>query len=120
MSQDELVGEPPPKPRRARPPRARLGPGWVTRSKVLGSLVFADVGWDPSQRWPTELLEQLTSCHAFLPNADEAMGYTRTDTPTAALSRIADLVPLAVVTLGLGTVRSRWTARPVRRRPRRD
>ena len=99
MSQDDLVGEPPP----SRAVLVHLAPDsgrWVARSQELGSLVFADVGWDPSQRWPTELLEQLTSCHAFLPNADEAMGYTRTDTPATALSRIADLVPLAVVTLG--------------------
>jgi sugar/nucleoside kinase (ribokinase family) len=99
MRQDELVGEPPP----SRAVLVHLAPDsgrWVARSQELGSRVFADVGWDPSQRWLPELLEQLSSCHAFLPNADEAMGYTRTDTPAEALSRLADLVPLAVVTLG--------------------
>jgi len=99
MRQDELVAEPPP----SRAVLVHLAPDsgrWVARSQELGSLVFADVGWDPSQRWLPELLDQLTSCHAFLPNADEAMGYTRTDTAAAALSRLADLVPLAVVTLG--------------------
>ena len=99
MSPDDLVGEPPP----SRAVLVHLAPDsgrWVARSQELGSLVFADVGWDPSQQWLPDLLEQLTSCHAFLPNADEAMGYTRTDTPVAALSRLADLVPLAVVTLG--------------------
>jgi sugar/nucleoside kinase (ribokinase family) len=35
-----------------------------------------------------------------MPNADEAMAYTRTSTPQAALSRLADVVPLAVVTCG--------------------
>lgn len=99
LSQDELVGEPP----ASRAVLVHLAPesgGWVRRSQELGSLVFADVGWDPSQQWLPDLLEQLSSCHAFLPNAGEAMGYTRTDTPQAALSRLADLVPLAVVTLG--------------------
>jgi sugar/nucleoside kinase (ribokinase family) len=99
MSQDELVGEPAP----SRAVLVHLAPDsgrWIAQSQELGSLVFADVGWDPSQRWLPELLEQLAFCHAFLPNADEAMGYTRTDTPAAALSRLADLVPLAVVTLG--------------------
>jgi sugar/nucleoside kinase (ribokinase family) len=35
-----------------------------------------------------------------MPNAHEAMSYTRTDTPHAALATLADLVPLAVVTCG--------------------
>ena len=39
-------------------------------------------------------------CHAFLPNASEAMAYTRTDTPRDALYALADRVPLAVVTNG--------------------
>jgi sugar/nucleoside kinase (ribokinase family) len=35
-----------------------------------------------------------------MPNAHEAMSYTRTDTPRAALAKLAELVPLAVVTCG--------------------
>ncbi len=35
-----------------------------------------------------------------MPNALEAMTYTRTDSPGAALERIRDWVPLAVVTAG--------------------
>lgn len=73
---------------------------WLDVARARGSLVFADVGWDASQAWPAALMEQLAGCHAFMPNAVEAMAYTRTDTPEAALSRIADLVPLAVVTCG--------------------
>ena len=99
VTQDELVGDPPP----SRAVLVHLAPDsgrWIARSHAHGSLVFADVGWDPSQRWLPELLEHLDSCHAFLPNADEAMGYTRTDSPAAALARLADLVPLAVVTMG--------------------
>jgi sugar/nucleoside kinase (ribokinase family) len=46
------------------------------------------------------MLDQLAHCHAFLPNAEEAMAYTRTSTPQDAVARIADLVPLAVVTCG--------------------
>jgi sugar/nucleoside kinase (ribokinase family) len=99
VSQDDLVGDPPP----SRAVLIHLAPDsgrWIARSHELGSLVFADVGWDPSQRWLPDLLDQLSSCHAFLPNADEAMGYTRTDTPAEALTRLADLMPLAVVTCG--------------------
>lgn len=72
------------------------------RAHAAGTLVFADVGWDPSERWSPAVLEQLALCHAFMPNAEEAMAYTRTGTPRAALSRLADLVPLAVVTDGAG------------------
>jgi sugar/nucleoside kinase (ribokinase family) len=46
------------------------------------------------------VLDQLDKCHAFLPNAGEAMAYTRTSTPQDALYALADRVPLAVVTNG--------------------
>ncbi|MCW6007040.1 hypothetical protein K1W54_21000, partial [Micromonospora sp. CPCC 205371] len=59
-----------------------------------------DLVGPPSAPGPRETLEQLSHCHAFLPNAGEAMRYTATDSPDAALARIADLVPVAVVTLG--------------------
>ena len=39
---------------------------------------------------PRRLADQLGGCHAFLPNATEAMAYTRTDTPEAALRALAD------------------------------
>jgi sugar/nucleoside kinase (ribokinase family) len=73
---------------------------WLDAARVAGSLIFADVGWDATQTWPAALVEQLSGCHAFMPNAGEAMGYTRTDSPAAALSRLSELVPLAVVTCG--------------------
>ena len=102
----ELIGRPP----RARAVMAALGDGsvllgeeeptWVQMAREDGALVFADVGWDPSGRWPREVLDQLAVCHAFLPNAGEAMAYTRSETPTEALYALADLVPLAVVTNG--------------------
>ena len=46
----------------ATPPPSRavavhIGPGrdeWLAKAQAAGSLVFADVGWDPSQRWPAE------------------------------------------------------------------
>jgi sugar/nucleoside kinase (ribokinase family) len=96
---DDLVGEPP----RSRAAIVHIGPGttrWVTAAHAAGSLVFADVGWDPSHEWSPALLEQLAVCHAFMPNEREAMSYTRTATPRAALARLAELVPLAVVTRG--------------------
>ncbi|HEY5180298.1 MAG TPA: PfkB family carbohydrate kinase [Dermatophilaceae bacterium] len=75
-------------------------PTWPDLARSDGALVFADVGWDPSGAWSTTILDQLSSCHAFMPNATEAMAYTRTATAQDALYALADRVPLAVVTNG--------------------
>jgi sugar/nucleoside kinase (ribokinase family) len=99
----ELAGSPPP----SRATVAHIGldtAEWVHTAHQAGSLVFADVGWDPSEAWSAALLEQLACCHAFLPNDVEAMRYTRTDTPEAALAALADLVPVAVITRGAAGV----------------
>ncbi|MFI6738366.1 carbohydrate kinase family protein [Nonomuraea sp. NPDC050451] len=73
---------------------------WAELARRDGSLIFADVGWDPSGAWSASLLDQLALCHAFMPNAVEAMAYTGADTPRDALYAIADKVPVAVVTDG--------------------
>ncbi len=76
---------------------------WVDGVVDRGSLVFADVGWDDSGAWDAVgLRERLEGCHAFVPNAAEAMAYTGKDHPGAALEVIRDWVPLAVVTAGSG------------------
>ncbi|PZG03234.1 PfkB family carbohydrate kinase [Nonomuraea aridisoli] len=111
-------GHPPPMPvpeMIGTPPRSRAvivslspdeplgGPGdssWAELAHQEGALIFADVGWDPSGTWSRSLLDQLAICHAFMPNATEAMAYTGADTPRDALYTIADKVPLAVVTDG--------------------
>lgn len=77
---------------------------WWREAAAAGALVFADAGWDPEQRWDPRILEELPACYGFTPNSVEAMGYTRTDTPQAALHALAERVPLAVVTLGPGGV----------------
>jgi hypothetical protein len=91
---------------RSTPPKARaavlhLGEEplpWLERSTV--GLIFADLGWDPSGQWSSDALAQLAHCHAFMPNAHEAMSYTRTETPEAAAAKLAEIVPLAIVTCG--------------------
>ncbi|HEX7746104.1 MAG TPA: PfkB family carbohydrate kinase [Micromonosporaceae bacterium] len=101
---DEMIGRLP----RSRAVVASLGdadggvalPEWAGRARAQGALVFADVGWDPSGTWNPGLADQLAGCHAFLPNALEAMAYAHAGTPEAALRKIAEWVPLAVVTLG--------------------
>jgi sugar/nucleoside kinase (ribokinase family) len=72
-------------------------PWWLGASDAL---VFADVGWDPTGRWDPAVLGNLDQCHAFLPNHVEAMQYTRTSTPEAALAALSERVPLAIVTRG--------------------
>ncbi|MGC5531657.1 carbohydrate kinase family protein [Streptomyces sp. SR-10] len=91
-------------PPRARAAIASLAPGrsepWVATAARNGALIFADVGWDETGRWDLDALPDLAHCEAFLPNAEEAMRYTRTDCPRAAAHALAERVPLAVVTLG--------------------
>ncbi|MFF4949898.1 carbohydrate kinase family protein [Streptomyces chattanoogensis] len=74
--------------------------GWLGCAAGRGSRIFVDVGWDDSGRWDPADLDGLEHCEAFLPNAEEAMRYTRTDCPRAAARRLAERVPLAVVTMG--------------------
>lgn len=73
---------------------------WIARARTQGMRLFGDIGWDPSQQWSGQVLEQLADLHAFLPNSIEAMGYTHTDDPCAALIKLADAVPVVVVTCG--------------------
>ncbi|MFI5804651.1 carbohydrate kinase family protein [Streptomyces sp. NPDC051561] len=91
-------------PPRARAAIASLVPGhrqdWVETAARNNALIFADVGWDDTGRWDLAGLGDLEHCEAFLPNAEEAMRYTRTDCPRRAAHRLAEKVPLAVVTLG--------------------
>lgn len=91
-------------PPRARAAVASLGTGggeaWVAEAARRGARVFADVGWDESGRWDLGALADLEHCEAFLPNAGEAMAYTRTGCPRAAARALAEKVPIAVVTMG--------------------
>ncbi|MEV4804775.1 PfkB family carbohydrate kinase [Nonomuraea sp. NPDC049421] len=107
MPANEMIGKPP----RSRAVIATLSPdeplgspdaacNWADLASREGALIFADVGWDPSGAWSRSLLDQLEFCHAFMPNATEAMAYTGTETPRDALYVLADKVPLAVVTDG--------------------
>ena len=73
---------------------------WLDELARRGTMVFADVGFDETEAWDTADLAGLDRCHAFTPNAVEAMAYTRTSTPVGALHKLAERVPLAVVTDG--------------------
>lgn len=96
----QLIGEPP----RAKACSTDLDherPPWVDTIAASGGLVFADVGWDPEDKWnPEHLRAKLDGCDVFTPNAVEAIHYTSTSSPDAALKMLADLVPLTVITCG--------------------
>jgi sugar/nucleoside kinase (ribokinase family) len=99
LSADELVTTPP----AARAVAAHIGPWpneWLAKAKAAGSVVFADVGWDPSEQWDPAVLDQLEHCDVFLPNAGEAMNYIRTATPSEALTELARRVPVVVISDG--------------------
>ena len=75
-------------------------PAWALELRRAGARVFADVAWDPTETWSTDVLDRLRHVDVFLPNAVEAMAYTRTRTPGDALEALADLVPVVVVKQG--------------------
>ena len=98
-SANEMIGDPPRAKAAVVDLRRELEP-WTAAARDAGTLLFADTGWDPSEEWSPDLLCDLGSYHAFMPNSVEAMSYTRTDDPWAALYTLAELVPIAVVTAG--------------------
>jgi sugar/nucleoside kinase (ribokinase family) len=74
---------------------------WVKTAKQQGALLFADVGWDPTQRWEPSMLRGLLDGYdVFLPNSVEAISYTRSDDVQAAAAALAEIVPVVVVTRG--------------------
>jgi sugar/nucleoside kinase (ribokinase family) len=75
-------------------------PGWATGLRQAGSTLFADVSWDPTGAWPPAVLDRLARVDVFLANAVEAMAYTRTGSPRAALDLLAARVPVCVVKNG--------------------
>jgi sugar/nucleoside kinase (ribokinase family) len=75
-------------------------PTWAATMRADGSTVVADVGWDCTETWSTDVLDRLGWVDVFLPNAIEAMAYTRTDSPELALAALAERVPVVVVKRG--------------------
>jgi sugar/nucleoside kinase (ribokinase family) len=96
---DELVGTAP-RARTCFVDVDRPVPDWAMDMRRSGTTIFADIGWDPTETWPTDVLDRLEHVDVFLPNAVEAMAYTRTRTPEDALEALATRVPVVVVKLG--------------------
>ncbi|MDQ6752132.1 MAG: carbohydrate kinase family protein [Actinomycetota bacterium] len=100
LSASELIGDPPPSARAAVVTLEEELEPWALAAHRSGTQLFGDVGWDPTGQWSTRTLANLENFHAFMPNATEAMAFTRTEDPWAALYSLADRVPIAVVTAG--------------------
>lgn len=79
---------------------ARPLPAWVAELRAAGTTVVGGVGWDHTGEWSGGVLDRLAEVDVFVPNDAEAMRYTRTDSAVDAAKRLAERVPLAVVTRG--------------------
>ncbi|GAB3963859.1 carbohydrate kinase family protein [Actinoallomurus acanthiterrae] len=96
---EALVGAPP-KAKTCFLDLAHPVPEWAATMRESGAAVVADVGWDPTETWSVDVLDRLELVDVFLPNAVEAMAYTRTSTPEEALDALAERVPVVVVKRG--------------------
>jgi sugar/nucleoside kinase (ribokinase family) len=99
ISPEDLDGPPPPS-RTCFVEVGRCIPDWAITMRAAGTRVVGDVGWDTSETWSPDVLRRLEHVDIFLPNEVEAMAYTRTDTPEAALDALAELVPVVAVKRG--------------------
>ncbi|WP_131736311.1 carbohydrate kinase family protein [Actinomadura roseirufa] len=95
-----VLGSPPPSARACFVDIERPVPGWAREMRRSGALVFADLGWDATETWSSEVLDRLEHVDVFLPNAVEAMAYTRTGSPEEAARALSARVPVVVVKRG--------------------
>ena len=97
---EELVAMAPPPARTCFIDVDRPVPDWAISMRGAGTTVVSDLGWDPTETWSPAVLDRLRHVDVFLPNAVEAMAYTRKDTPEQALDALARTVPVVVVKRG--------------------
>lgn len=74
-------------------------PGILQQAKSAGMTTSLDTGWDPAGRWEG-VDNLLRHVDLFLPNDAEAMRLAGTDDLDEAVRRLAERVPLLVVTRG--------------------
>ncbi|MDK8601889.1 carbohydrate kinase family protein [Trueperella bernardiae] len=72
----------------------------LKRLRGAGTVVVADTAWDPTGRWDRADLDPLAQADIFVPNAAEALAYTRAGNVREAARRLLELVPTVVVTCG--------------------
>jgi sugar/nucleoside kinase (ribokinase family) len=68
--------------------------------KAAGLTISLDTNDDPDDRWQGGLMNALRYVDVFLPNAREAKKIAASNNLEAAVTRLAELVPLVVVKLG--------------------
>lgn len=70
------------------------------RARNMGLTVSLDPGWDPEERWDELLQPLLDNIDIFLPNDQEAMHITSTQSVEEALTMLKEHLPLPVVKMG--------------------
>lgn len=73
-------------------------PQWLLDAADKGITVIADHGFEETPR--PDLLDALSRCTVFTPNAAEAAVLTGLDDPMAAARRLAESIPVVLVTCG--------------------
>lgn len=73
---------------------------WVALERDAGSLIFAGVGWDERHTGLANPAASLADVDVFIANETESLAFTGADTVRKALERLAESVPLAVITPG--------------------
>lgn len=73
---------------------------WIAQAAQSDARVVAQVGWDETDAWDLSALAGLEHCWALMPNADEALHYTRKTDVVDAAQALAGHVPVVVVTRG--------------------
>ncbi|MGH8866983.1 MAG: PfkB family carbohydrate kinase [Actinomycetes bacterium] len=96
---DALVGEPP-AALACLTDLGGCGVEWARRARQAGAMLFAGACWDPTGAWSPDLLARLDGCEALLVNLAEASAYARTRDVRRALARLAEHVPVVVITCG--------------------
>jgi sugar/nucleoside kinase (ribokinase family) len=70
------------------------------RAKAAGATVSVDPGWDPEERWNGYLQPVLDQIDIFLPNDQEAMHITSTQSIADAIKELRSRLPLSVIKMG--------------------
>ncbi|MGE5482521.1 MAG: carbohydrate kinase family protein [Bacteroidota bacterium] len=75
-------------------------PGIYRRARDMGLTTSLDTGWDPRDRWGSDLEQVWPWVDVFMPNESEALRLSGAATVGEALGRLAGPVPLLAVKLG--------------------
>lgn len=70
------------------------------KAKDLGLTTSLDPGWDPFEKWDSEIFKTLEHVDVFLPNEQEALHITGTQTVPEALEKLSKVSETVVITQG--------------------